>query len=822
MNSNLRNVAMILASAWLSSQVYAQSDITNPGIQQKIVNDTKAAVTSKVTPLLDEYCGKYCRILSVEPEITEEAVASDDIGFESAVGGERPHDVKVSKITMDIQIETRVSGPDRVKLDRILQLNLKSLSTEVVVNWQAVDIPRLAGGDINDPALEVTTAPPPVFEVTKDFSGAAQPLRLNLEKNISAAINAIINRYCPEQCIVERIDIFGDVVPSSEAKGLPASQVIMDSAGEFAFKVNNVEVDVTMDDSLDEATRNKILSLMRSQTRFVSPIDFNLGVTAFPEPYAKIRQKAEKEAEDPYGLEKLRQMLILFRDLAGTKEIITNTSTSAELRDRTISDSKISSTSSSKSEVESHLESSSTSESKEKRSDTLNNSETTGQSITTEEIAAYAAGFILLVTLMAIVLIKFNRANKDAREMVYAQNMSDSNTQYGENTNYGDAGQGAGFDGARRQETSSGMTGGLTSKLNNQRLKDELIHFFVQNPKVARETFARFVKEDGIEETAKYVHIFGHMVVFELLDDPNFKRDLYELSEFYHGTQYSFTEAEEAQLLARLKTRLTASNIKVLSRKHTEKFDFLGRLDAGQVYTLVVDESLQVQTIVLAQLDRKKRSAVFDMYQGQRKVDLMAQLSMAEAIPKEYLSNVASALQKKVTARPEFDTENLRASEILIDLLEKATLQEQRELMTSLQTSNPETARSIKMKLVTVEMMPYLKDGHLLEIVLGMEREELLAFLLGAREHIRSIILSKAPPELADSWIEDLEVKAGVDEQTHRLAEIKIISRIRNLANSGSINLLDINEVIFSRQAQQPRVVEQQTQRNQGRSSMVA
>lgn len=801
---------MLLIGSLASSHLFAQGELTNPNREQQIEDQTRTAVSGKVTALLGEYCAKYCKLLNVKPELTAEAVASDDIGFESAVGGENPHELNVSKITIDIQIEDKVSSQDRTKLDRLLQLNLQSFSTQIAVNWQSVDIPKL---ELN---TEIPSqANPPQFEVEKDFSGAAQPLKLGIEKNVSGAINAVISRYCPEQCIVERIDIFGDVVPSTEARGLPSSQVIIDRSGEFAFKVDNIEVDLTMDDSLDEATRNKILSLMKSQTRFVSPVNFNLGVTTFPEPYSKIRQRAEKEADDPYGLEKLRQMLVLFRDLAGTKEIITNTSTSSESRDKTITDSKTNSTTNSATESVTE----STSEMNEKRSDTSNSEKSGLGSMSTEEMAAYIAGFMLLLTLLALVFIKMSRANKDAREMVYAQAMSQPSGQYSTHSNYGAVTTAVhGNRPDHNREGSAAFTPELALKLGTQRLKDELVQFFVQNPKVARETFSRFLKEDGVEETAKYVHLFGHMVVFELLDDPNFKRDLYELSEFYHGTQFSFTEADEHQLLARLKTRLTASKIKVLSRKQSEKFDFLGKLDAGQIYNLVSDEGLQVQTIVLAQLDRKKRAAVFDMYQGQRKVDLMAQLSMAEAIPKEYLANVAAALHKKVTSRPEFDTENLRASEILIDLLEKATLAEQRDLMTSLQTSNPETARSIKMKLVTVEMLPYLKDGHLLEIVLGMEREELLAFLLGTRDHVRTTILSKAPNELADSWIEDLEAKSGVDEQTYRVVEIKIISRIRNLANSGAINLLDINEVIFSKQQQKTT----ETGPNGRRLSMVA
>ena len=176
----------------------------------------------------------------------------------------------------------------------------------------------------------------------------------------------------------------------------------------------------------------------------------------------------------------------------------------------------------------------------------------------------------------------------------------------------------------------------------------------------------------------------------------------------------------------------------------------------------------------------------------------MRELCRADAIPKEYLANVAKALHKKVLSRSEFDTEQLRSSDMILDLLEKAPLEEQRALMADLVETNPEAARTIKLKLVSVEMLSFLKDGHLLEIVMGLDREDLLGFLVGTRDHIRELLLTKAPSELSQSWLEDIEQMSGVEDATYRMIELKIINRVRTLANSGSIRLIDINDRIFA------------------------
>jgi hypothetical protein len=70
--------------------------------------------------------------------------------------------------------------------------------------------------------------------------------------------------------------------------------------------------------------------------------------------------------------------------------------------------------------------------------------------------------------------------------------------------------------------------------------------------------------------------------------------------------------------------------------------------------------------------------------------------------------------------------------------------------------------------------------------------------LVGTRDHIRELLLGKAPYELSQSWMEDLQHMGSVDEKNYLLVELKVFNRIRSLANGGAISILDINEVVFA------------------------
>ena len=736
----------------------------------RLKEETKREARHKLDEVLLRYCGQFCQLIDLSVEVDEEIPDGEDMGFEAIMGNSSKGALLVSKLEATIQIDERVGVVNRDRLGNILKVHLGSLAAIPIVVWKSVRLPRITKYGEGEPGY--------VFESFSDtensdgnfdfrpqeYSGKAQKLRDQLDRQIGAAIKKVIQNYCPNQCILERVEIFGSMVSPKDAVKLPRSQQIRDSSGRSIFQIDNVEVDVTMDSSITEESRQKIAAVMRSKLRFASPLNLNIGVIDFPESYAAKRAAKQKDASDPYGLNKLRDTLIMFRDLAGTKEIITTTKT----------DTKSSS-------IEKNSENSKSSS---------NNQENTDGEMSMEEWTGFFVIVLLVLGLIGYLLVKASRSKKDADEMMAQSPMginvtTEAISSEKEGGEYKDKDK----DNEEKEQLA------LLLKINE--LKEELVNLFMENPRVAKETFSRFLKEDGVENTAKYVHVFGHLIVFELLKDPNFQRELYELSEYYHNSEFNFTREEEYDLLLKLKTRCTASEIRIRTRRSSEKFEFLSKLDAMQVFSLIKDEKVQVQVIVMTQLERKKRLQVFEMYVGEEKVKLMSELSNAETIPKEFLFNVAKALSKKVATKPEFDTENLRTSDILLDLMEKAPIEEQKGLMSTLQQNNPETARSIKMKLVTINMLPYLKDGHLLELVLGMDREDLLGFLSSTDEMIRDLILRKAPEELSDSWLEDLESFAAPDESSSRVVEMAVVNKIRNLANNGVISLLEINNLIF-------------------------
>jgi flagellar motor switch protein FliG len=749
----------------------------------------------KIQSILDRFCNQSCEILDVKSVVEETSVDLGEPGFES-LNEPSASDAQVTALSVTLQIDEKVSLADRNRLGQLIQNSLRSLSPLVTVQWSSIRYPQL-GKDI-DLDLE-------------------DRMKSQLTQKIESAVSGILQQHCPDGCVLGHVWVAGKAVTNEEARLLNEREIFRDPSSTSALRVQNAQVEVSFDEKMDPVQRDRITNLIKAKTRFVTPITILQSVADFPEqsssPRTTSRARDLQLENDPWNLDRLRQTLQIFRDLAGTKEIITNSTTSSnsnlssELKSTSQESREMSQVSKEKSNTSS---SSSDRSSTEKDSSTIEASKDGSMAESTTYLL-YVGAFLIVAMLMAFMVMRYGRATKDAKIMLeMASQSSPSIDANGGQTGRESANQMTqmGNHGATHGMGQFGYVQGIASRIPNsesvtlrlkiENLRDEILQMFTDNPKVARDVFTRMIREDGVELTSKYVQIFGSLVAFELMKDPGLKRQIYELSEFVHKSTFSLTEEMHLDYLKILKTRMIASEIKVMTSVHTDQFDFLQGLDPTQVFLLIKDEKAQVQSIVLSQIDPVRRRAVYDLYEGHSKVTLMKELCAASAIPRDYLANVAKALHKKTLARTDFDTEQLRSSDILFDLLERAPLSEQRSLMADLVRTNRDAARAIKLKLVTVEMLGFLKDGHLLEIVMGLERETLLSFLVGAPEHVRNLLLRKAPSDLASSWIEDIEQVSGVDESTYRFAEMKICNRISTLANSGAIRLLDINERIFS------------------------
>lgn len=748
-------------------------DPEKENVEEKISDDMRRNILND----LNRYCLEYCSILGINvfsQEVFDTGSAS--LGFETvtqSASGTRKFKVKSVRAT--ILVDSRFGSANIEKLQQLFNKLDERYPYKVDFTWSRVAFP-----DTGNTAKSEA-------EVRSDF---ATQVKNQLER--------IVTEFCPNECKVHTVDVSVSRATVDEVQNGTASRYLFARDGRGALYVRGVTAKVSLDSQMEPARKQRIANLMREHLLPFGAVTLQVREMPFPRAYEEIEKDLNEERKDPFGLAKLDRILKMIKEHGSTREIIkeketNNSESSASSSESNLSKESLSESNSQKTANEvnnSSSENSSTSE--------LNKE---GQTFWTQRNIIIVSAAALALLLAAAIGLRFVVTGKRMQAVIH-EGMQGANGAAG-----GAQAGGVVLAGVGTPVLAAGSVVGSAAssaqreefqrQIEIQELRDELIQIFVVSPKAAQDVFGRMLRDDGIELSSKYVAIFGEMIVFELLGDADLKKEISTLAEYIHVNLPKVTDDEKLDLLKQLKLRLTASKMRLLSSRTLDVFDFLKSKSARQIYELIVDESTRCQGIVLTQLGTEKRREIFELFDGNLKVDLLRELSSGDLVPREFLINVAEALRRKALSRPNFDGENVRGTDVLLDLLERAQLQEQRDLMADLDQTNPEASRLLRSRLVTVETLPFLRDGLLIEIFINMEPQAMAAFLAGTREHIRRLIFSKAPADLASGWAEAMDSMRAIDPDAYRLAEMQVISKIRGLASSGLINLLEVNTSLY-------------------------
>ncbi len=739
----------------LSSSVLAGPTGTNP---DQIKKSTENEVSNLIDPILKKYCVDQCKLLSVEASV--DLAAPDQVapGFEEQVNGV----VKLAPTSVRVRmlIDDMVGPATRTNIFNLVQEYIDVLPYPVTIE------------------TKVTRFPQPVSSAHK-----VAEMRNEIAKKFQTTISTLFQQFCPEQCLLGNLNVTIDPVNAEEAQYGTSGEFYQD--GDTVVRIKKITGSLLLDETLTPVERNNVIELAMLKTNSFKHVELEPKVMKFPHPAA-------------YGMGGSSGLAGYkgYRDLASSDS-------------KSTSDSKYNQDSKSNS-VENKNSESTNSNSESTNSDSNTNKQErferyeklerveNGDKVQTElkEVKLWG-GIIagLIIVLLAGIIFSILRPNSKLAFMQPAISKLVSTFSPNENEVTRTGMNSLAYAGGSEVNRERGTQ--IMRKYEIERIVDELTTIFAEQPKVAKQVFSRVLKEEGVEITANYISIFGEAIVIDMLRDPSLQRDVNELMEFYAKNQFDLTDEEKLDLLRQLHNRTVAAKLMVTGNRSSNLFDFLIEMDGLQILEMIRNESLTVKAIVMTQCDPQKRAAIFTQLDEATRMKLMTELSRIDHLPRDYIFNVANALRRKRQENPRLNTEALPGSEVLVGLLERTPIDNQRSVLSSLEHSNPDSARTVMSKLVSVDTLPYLRDNQLLEIVLNLKHDELIQFLKGTPKHIRDTVFAKSPKDLVGELEEELNHVSTYSREVYQNVERKILNRIKLMSNDGLINLMEVNERMF-------------------------
>ena len=713
-----------------------------------------------VEPIIDQYCHDQCRIIHIESEVD---LAVDDLttpGFEDA-GGKvslAPASGKV-KLLIDENLGTK----NRIKITDLLKEHLESLDYPVQIETKITKFPQPASSNYR-----------------------TAELREKVSKDIKASITSLISQFCPKNCVLGEFDVQTEAVNPEEVDYASGQDYFQD--GPAAVRVKSVKANIMIDEVLPTSEAAGILEMAKLKVSQFKNTDITSKTMKFPksadelsaalasmDPTARNRNPASANYGDS-------------KELKDSKE----TKDSKELKDS--KETKVDSNTNTKTETVAKNDSANKSEHIEKyeKIERVESGDAVQKTLDKFRTFGIIISGIILALLCTLVLTSFRKQIFSTLGMPGAG----GDGKGGDNK----VSHAYSYGGMNDTSLSSDEKGALIARrIEANRLFNELTNIFGEQPKVAKHAFTNVLTEEGVEELAQYLDMFGESVIMDLLKDPGLQSDCAELMDFYTKNTFELTEEEKFALLKKLHHRTTTAKMQIFGSRSATLFDFLAEMEALQIADMIKSESNTVKAIVLTQCDQKKRQAVFNSYDEMLRLKLMTELSRIDHLPKNYIFNVASALRRKKAENPKYNTEALPGSDVLVSFLEKAGLETQKAIVQQLMSSSSGDAiHALKAKLASLETVRYMKDSHVTEIATSLKHDELVQFLRGATADIRDAVLNKLPQDLAIEVSEEIDMVEPVGRETYISIERKVLNKIKVLSNQGQLNLAELNERMFA------------------------
>ncbi len=743
MNLSRLQLAVLLAASVAASSLPARAEIDDP--RERVAKAAESQIHQILDPLLEGYC------------------QTDAAGMPSC---------KILQVSVQVDRESQAAlapGFDDIRAPAAIKLVPRSAQLRLLVDTKIGPVSRRKLLEIVDQYLSILNYPVTVDTRTASFpqpaasAGKIAVARDKVVREFKALAESVLGEYCGPRCVLGEVQLDAEPVNAEELQYGSASDLVQQDG--VALRVDALSATMLMDESLSDTERGSIADILKLKAASFKSLALTQKVIKFP----TIAERASTSASGEGGA---------FRGPAESRNESKSESLNSTTSQNSSSNSSQSSESSQKSENYSRIE----------KIERVENGDAVQAELQKFKFYGIIFAALVLSLLGVIAALGFRQTARSPSGPAAA---SPSPTSP--------------HDPRPGTPSDEGKVRNVAVRYEIERHKEDLSTIFAESPKVAKVVFSRILTEEGVETTAAYMQMFGESIVVDMLRDPSLQSDLNQLTEYYARNTIELSDQEQLDLLRKLNHRTVAGKLTVMGSRASNLFDFLVEMDGLQIAELVRTESMTVKAIVATQCDAMKRNILFQQLDDAGRIELMAELSRIDYLPRDYIHNVAQALKRKRRENPKLNTEALPGSEVLVGLLEKTTPDTQRSVMKNLSLSHPESARSIKGKLVSIETIRFLRENHMLDVLLGIKHDELLHFLRGVPEEVRQHVLATAPKDLVAELEEELETLPVSGRDVYLAVERKVLNRIKLMAQEGTINLLETNERMFAELSGAPR-----------------
>ena len=262
----------------------------------------------------------------------------------------------------------------------------------------------------------------------------------------------------------------------------------------------------------------------------------------------------------------------------------------------------------------------------------------------------------------------------------------------------------------------------------------------------------------------------------------------------------------DAELLNILKNKLNIDEIdneiyaalcgklvEIFNKKQMENykpFDFIRRCDPAQLLGVLMRELPQTVAVVLSNLEADKAALLLQNFPSEIQSDIARRISTINRVETETIIEIEEVLKEKLLVMSNKEamvsSGGVDAMVEILNLVDSAT---EKQIIEKMEDEDPELAEEILKRMFVFEDIVMLDDRAIQRIMREVDSQELAKALKGTDAEVQNRIFKNMSKRAASMLKEDMEYIGPVRLSDVENAQLKIISIIRHLEETGEIIL---------------------------------
>lgn len=221
-------------------------------------------------------------------------------------------------------------------------------------------------------------------------------------------------------------------------------------------------------------------------------------------------------------------------------------------------------------------------------------------------------------------------------------------------------------------------------------------------------------------------------------------------------------------------------------------FAFLHGVEPERIAELLADEHPQVLAVVVAHLPSELAAKVLGAIDEGERADVALRIGTMGKVPHEAVVAIATSLSGQFLDK-DMATDGERTgkgSSTLASILNRVERQVERQVLTSMDETDPDLAEEIRRQLFTFDDVLGLDDRTMQKVVRVVQPKTLATALKGADDKVLDPFLRNMSENAAEDLKEAIETLGPVRMSEVEGAQVDIARKVRELEADGTITII--------------------------------